>query len=84
MAWMEGWDGWGWGLRNVQQGLLNRPPQSRPFLLKKPPPSTLPPSTYLSKGGGGLMGCLFKGWGGCFSFGVQTIGEYISTMFGCI
>ena len=26
------------------------------------------------------------GWGGggCFSFGVQTSGEYISTMFGCI
>ena len=22
--------------------------------------------------------------GGCFSFGVQTSGEYISTMFGCI
>ena len=30
-------------------------------------------------------GCLggFAG-GGCFSFGVQTSGEYISTMFGCI
>ena len=25
-----------------------------------------------------------QGWGGCFSFGVQTSGEYISTMFGCI
>ena len=24
------------------------------------------------------------GWWGCFSFGVQTSGEYISTMFGCI
>ena len=24
------------------------------------------------------------GGGGCFSFGVQTSGEYISTMFGCI
>ena len=25
-----------------------------------------------------------SGLGGCFSFGVQTSGEYISTMFGCI
>ena len=26
----------------------------------------------------------FLGGVGCFSFGVQTSGEYISTMFGCI
>ena len=25
-----------------------------------------------------------RGGEGCFSFGVQTSGEYISTMFGCI
>ena len=36
-----------------------------------------------------VRGCNLKkkGWrgvGGCFSFGVQTSGEYISTMFGCI
>ena len=28
--------------------------------------------------------CEVSGGGGCFSFGVQTSGEYISTMFGCI
>ena len=34
------------------------------------------------KGGGGEG---VNGVGrGCFSFGVQTSGEYISTMFGCI
>ena len=32
-----------------------------------------------------MVGGLLQGRGGrCFSFGVQTSGEYISTMFGCI
>ena len=39
--------------------------------------------------GGGVRnalcgGRLDAGGEGCFSFGVQTSGEYISTMFGCI
>ena len=38
-------------------------------------PQSLQESANLRGEGGG---------GGCFSFGVQTSGEYISTMFGCI
>ena len=34
--------------------------------------------------GGGDKGGVVVGGKGCFSFGVQTSGEYISTMFGCI
>ena len=43
--------------------------------------NALPHSSDRNDGGGeGVT----TGWGGCFSFGVQTSGEYISTMFGCI
>ena len=35
-------------------------------------------------GGGRAQRVVRGGGGGCFSFGVQTSGEYISTMFGCI
>ena len=41
--------------QEIRTGPFDRPPNP----LKRPPP-TLPPSTYLSQGGGGLMGHLFK------------------------
>ena len=57
MRW-HGWDGWG------SKAFCTDPPQSIPFLLKKTPPSTFPPFTYLTKAGGGVDGgVFFKGWG---------------------
>ena len=34
--------------------------------------------------GGKTVVSVNVGGGGCFSFGVQTSGEYIFTMFGCV
>ena len=41
-------------------------------------------SSSLGNGPPPPCGLSAPGWRGCFSFGVQTSGEYISTMFGCI